>query len=178
MEQQAQYMREGLNETRKAADAARNSADTAEQALMIANRGWLMISDFNVSNLTPNGVATISFRVINAGATPVTFHHADCLSRIDSSLPDDPDYRERVEVEQPQAVFGPGEFKTLSHPTRVIPSVDFMKLPTGERTIFVFGRLVYTDVFGHHSTGYLVMLDRDRHTFKHVPSKPNYIYAD
>src|SRR5688572_27101385 len=52
MAEQAQYMRDGLAETRKAADAAKDGAMTAARTLVMANRPKLLVRPIEVDGFS------------------------------------------------------------------------------------------------------------------------------
>lgn len=159
------------------AAAAKISAEVAERALLISQRGWAITSDFTISGFAENSAARISFLIVNAGSIPIKFTGGDTLIRIGVDLPDEPDYGERGAFPDPTGIIGPGQRATLNQDPRVITSAEFTRIVSGEQKLFAFGRIFYTDIFGEHETGYAVVLGPDLRTFLHVPSKPKYTYS-
>ena len=75
MDNQAAYMRDGLTETKKAADAAKKSADVAEQALIPSQRAYMTLDVYETGRLlTEDTEEHIGFMIVpkvrNTGNTP------------------------------------------------------------------------------------------------------------
>jgi hypothetical protein len=67
---QAKYMRDGLVLTRRAANAAKRSAAVAESALIHAERAYLDVVDFSITNLAVGQSPRVNFKLRHSGRTP------------------------------------------------------------------------------------------------------------
>jgi len=70
MKLQGDYMRDGLAITKQAADAARLSAETAEQALHLTQRAFLVIKQWEVKDWTIGAKPRLVCAIMNTGHTP------------------------------------------------------------------------------------------------------------
>jgi hypothetical protein len=86
MEEQAKYMSDGLVETRKAANAATESAKAARDALVLANRPYLDVKGFEIEDLNLRTedlpMLKITCKVFNPSNTPANVSHVDAFGRI------------------------------------------------------------------------------------------------
>lgn len=86
---QAGYMRDGLTETCKAAEAAKKSADVAEKSLQ-SQRAQLMTSAWRISNIEAGKTPLVNFTITNKGALPATLVQIAVRFLIERSLPEIP----------------------------------------------------------------------------------------
>ena len=76
---QSGYMRDGLLETRKSADAAKLTADVAERAMRSSDRPYLRVGNFAISNFAPGATNPgLECNITNAWNTPATLLETGC----------------------------------------------------------------------------------------------------
>ena len=130
MEDQARYMKEGLAETRKAADASRDSADTAMRAFASSRRPRLSM---RLTTL-PDGVRGMqisgTFLAVNTGDTPAHIKRGYSEIIVGSNLPGFPAGYLNKSVEM-GATIAPGGYERISFPAegpRDIDTAEFMAI--------------------------------------------------
>jgi hypothetical protein len=162
MELQADYMRDALVETKKAADAAKASAES----LMSSERAWIKIIDIlDPKDDIPNG---FWFNISNQGKTParITALISKCESRpFEETLPGNPDY-----ADAKRHIFG-GDFghEPLLVPAEKLTSTIRLAFPeettwadiyTEAVRIYAYGFVTYIDSFEREHTlrfGYMYL---------------------
>jgi hypothetical protein len=189
MKSQANYMRDGLIETRRAAQAAIDSAGVAkvaathsERALLITQRSYVQITSVMIEGLKPHSRPIITCRMVNTGKTLAHVKELSIVLGVAPSLPPQPDYSNVV---TPPAVLMAGE--TLDWAVRIDYDITPEKLSyikSGKWELYIYGVTRYEDVFGvEHRTGFGRRYDL-RQSHQHgfpvftYCSTPGYNYAD
>jgi hypothetical protein len=156
-------MRKGLDETKKAADAATKSANTAEQALRLTERAEVFIDSAALStapNFFPETIVSITLR--NFGRT-----------RADEFRPHlwlgNPNRTNELEpsVTVP-TVIPPLDTATCEYPkaSDCFPPGVVQAVNEGKMVLMFEGHFVYRDIFGtEHSVWCNGTLDRSKGTF-------------
>ena len=170
MNQQARYMREGIDETRKAADAAKKSADT----IALAERAYIAIS-CNPPGLTIEVGTRASFKihVKNVGRTPARITDvAMCAMALqrDQPLPEIPPRGVRsgdAHKRSPRAFLVAGDEFSYSDtlPITVNDTPPYSFGVDGTHLVYLIGYVDYIDSHGvRHRVG---------HARVHVPALDN-----
>ena len=151
MEQQAQYMRDGLRLTEVSASAAKLAADTAKRALETTERADVMIETAaspDAPNITAGNPITIVFR--NFGRT-----RAQDVA-VDGSLWLATENGSRVALlvkAAIPAVIGPKGIHTMAlKPTGAfLTGEEIVRVNDGSATLSLYVTIKYQDPFGTHS---------------------------
>jgi hypothetical protein len=152
-QQQVNALQDTLIETRKAAEAAKQGADTAERALTDLERPWIFIEPIQLDGFIryPPQSATwplnlkLRWTMRNYGRSPA-FVTRGCgrLIIIPMPLPEDPDYTgasDVVTTPVPPNKTIPNEFIYL------LGADELQKLKMGTHVLAFFGFIRYIDVF-------------------------------
>jgi hypothetical protein len=143
-------------------EAARLNA----QAVINAERAWIQVElgapDFRLQTLTGNnGVGVLNWSITNTGRTParlVEIAARYSLIRSLNRIPEEPKYEGDLEkiplygkLLAPKESFWSFQELEPSH----ITQDDLTTITRGERTLFVYGYVIYLDVFdAHHELGF------------------------
>ncbi len=100
--EQSEYMRDGLIETRRAADAATAGVEIAKEALIVTERAYIDVKGLTIEPLKVGEQATASFEVRNSGRTPARNVTIKGYYHIGLAPPDRPDV--------PMSVHGQNQF--------------------------------------------------------------------
>jgi hypothetical protein len=151
MHRQAKYMRDALTETRKAADAARDSAD----ALMNGERAWILVDgirDFPSFQSNQRELVDIIPVCTNYGKTVGTitrFWYTWSVLPLLDTLPDRPDYADRhgITSDQSTRVTLPPHtpFEPLSRLSAT--NNNFEHIYKNEFRLWIYGFIEYLDAF-------------------------------
>lgn len=128
----------------------------ARETMKRSLRAYLTVTKFEISGFQPNTPLILNAEVVNGGSTPAqilewaytanVFH--DPISEEAFSVPLMPNPPTRSTV-------GPAGSIKLHIPTPAMPYSDFLKLSSGFGTLYFWGRIRYTDIFGDdHETVY------------------------
>jgi hypothetical protein len=139
-----------------AAEAARRSAETAEQTLGILRdtaerqlRAYLTVKQFVQ---TPLGERGCHLQVVwqNTGATPTKgFRYWAMLREFDDGIPDDFEFTPAGLKD-----FAGGELganSTISSPPLLLPPQTIIRMRDGGRKVLLLGQAGYADIGGHHA---------------------------
>jgi hypothetical protein len=141
------FIRKGLADTKETADAAKESADTGKRALELSQRAILTTDDWDLrpDGFGPNLRPQFVFNLINSGKTPAETTHAIFRARTDERLPEISDAKPLT----PYIGFVPPNSKLLIIPARLDPisPANFQEIVNGRYYIFMYGRIVYKDIF-------------------------------
>jgi hypothetical protein len=182
MRRQADYMRDGLIETAKAADAAKESAAIARQTLHISQRAYLSVTGVEFGPQVHTKQTTAAFRVHNSGRMPAAI---SALTITLFTEEDPPPYSQPIDWMTYTAVAPPGQTINVMFPfPEAVLSVEQWKgVVAGTFSITVCGAFKYDTGFGGTGeTGFGFAYD---HTLKGVPENrrfsavnvPGYNYA-
>jgi hypothetical protein len=148
-------IRDQAEHTRKAADAALLSANTA----INAERAWLLIEDITATPINFIRVPQFSFRVVNYGRTPAQVHgyRAYCQISASDQIPDDRSFKEGIGGRGDARIVPPhGEPLEISStdmwpPFAIYPTQEEVeKIATNPPELYLWacGYVSYWDVFG------------------------------
>jgi hypothetical protein len=145
MEQQAQYMRDGLALTEISANAAKLAADTAKRALEVTERADILVQAVPISTYPAfNGESVISIVLKNCGRTRGN------RVVVDMGLVFVPEI-EQIPAEQPivEAVLGAGDTMPVAFqpPRRCWTKETVGRIIDGGLTLRFEAEVVYFDVF-------------------------------
>ena len=164
--EQLQFIRQSLDDTKLAADAARRAADHAEASVLLARetakrqlRAYVMVDA--AEPLEEAGIpqwpqaASYRFVIKNLGQTPA----AEVMVRVLSTfLPSPPQELPRPDV-SPNAsstVIGPGGGVDINTVPRTLGEGQLTAARAGTHSIFLVGLITYKDVFGDsHETRFV-----------------------
>jgi len=138
-----------LRETQVVAKAATDSARVADQALQISQRAYLTIDQISLKNpLQQDKIPVVQLKIINNGRTPAQV--IEIFSKIDifSEIPKKPVYS-KGDVSLVQMTIGANSPTTLHivGSDVVITAQELTDIHTIKRKFFVWGRIIYQDVF-------------------------------
>jgi hypothetical protein len=133
--------------TRHSVKAAQRAAITAERALTVVERAFVMISDMNVVTMAQYGTIIdhrISINVLNSGRTPARNYRSNVNLVVIDDLPDNFRFADRAHEEPTPTVIGPQ--------SRTYFQIDFFiqdALATFEKRkeTFIYGWIEYDDLF-------------------------------
>jgi hypothetical protein len=183
-DKQSSYMREGLEHTKTAADAAKESANTARDALVLTQRGRLSVesakAEFRKFNEGPpiRLHVTIVFRNVGPTLVTVTESMFDSVFGHPDDLPDKWEFdRESRKEDFPVAQGDTFEqIKWLPFASEA----DILRFKDGKDLVFLFGYAKYTNIIEPnrvHTTRYSRSYNLARKRTA-VVQKPGYNYAD
>jgi hypothetical protein len=96
---QARRLRQTVEATKEAAQAAKKSADVAERTLSLTNRPWLEVTDWELMNLTPDATPFVQFKIRNFGKSPAWITRLQVkftTINVGTDFPEIPDYTNRA----------------------------------------------------------------------------------
>jgi len=172
------------NITKTAADAAIATARTAEQSMIVAQRAYLYLSGVHLKRLDLQNVQ-ITYPIYNGGQTPGVligrFIRVTLVDRIPAENPTGSPATIKEGVVIPPSR---GEAAVIN-PQYFIQLVDgeAEQIEDGRLTFFLYGFLMYVDVFGHwHKTGigaaYSGPLETGKTYFMNFLTQVGYNYFD
>jgi len=150
MEAQADYMRDGLTETRRA-------NETTERAVKIAERAYLGVIGCAVSNLAIGERPRCTVTITNTGRTPAKIIYSTTRVVIDRGSEHlwIPEHRQAfLHAEYPDILPGvprsiEGELEEVEGEVESILRADVMaELEADETRLHVTGKMTYRDIFG------------------------------
>jgi hypothetical protein len=147
--------------THSAADAAKKSAEIAEQALRMSERPIINVGNWEYSNIGINLAPLLKFRIGNNGRSAGYVFDHTAVIYTGTKLPEQPDYY----GDRPHNAVVPGGGGsvgvTLDNPTPPPLTEDqFNRITKGEEAIYVYGKLSYRDTFDEiHDLGYAVRIE-------------------
>jgi hypothetical protein len=170
----------GLYLTRRAADAAKTSAEVAERALHISERAYLLMDNWQLRD--DGATVSVTCDLRNTGRTPARI--ADRIYKIgvpySGVMPDIPDYADSRN-EGAQSMSGGQRLLFQTQPETIPPDV-FIDIQQGIATLFIWGIFRYTDQFGQpHRYGFGFKVDRATKQLKLITVSAGfegYNYAD
>jgi hypothetical protein len=151
-------IRKGLADTKEAADAAKESTQTANASLALSRqtaehqlRAYVMVDKAVTVNFGPKPTAQVVIK--NFGATPAYGFTIWTVVDVATDPIDGPPEPPTGAVEA-KGDLGPGSFvHTWDTSERVIPVEEIQAVQDGRAGFYVFGKAAYKDVFGkEHST--------------------------
>lgn len=167
-----------------AADAARRSADIAEETLRLSQGASIGIYHWESRDIEVNKSPFAKAQVANAGHTAAIITDDWSTMTIDTGLPRIPSYGSNpTNVPMPPngAIFEEFDGSKATVPI-VLTQKHFDELIAGQKKMFVWGRITYTDIFKDTwDYGYLIqfapVIGKDGTvTWRDVnPGIPNYI---
>jgi hypothetical protein len=140
---QARRLRQTVEATKEAADAAKQSAETASSAFYAANRPWVLVSDFSIEEEV--GKKLISYKVYNVGPVPAVLRGRNEVSHIDIRIPDDAGFAATpIEglVLQPNSSNDKG-YVTFNFVPPISSSAQWLEIESGQKTLFFLGDILY-----------------------------------
>lgn len=156
------FLRQSIKAMEAATTAAREAADTAERALILAERAWVAFEVVGIEGLeqvrtgierrslfNPETVDVItiavSYRFNNCGKTPARLIVGDVQFKNanPASLPSIPVYSPRVEM--PELLIPPGPSAINSKRVELYPP-QFKQFIEGNEKLIIFGYVNYRDV--------------------------------
>jgi len=172
------------NIAKSGADAAHATAKTAEQSMLLAQRAYLYVSGIRLKRLDVENIQ-ITYPIYNGGQTPGTligrFIRVTLVDRIPAANPTGSPAPIKEEVVIPPSRAEP----TAINPQYFIQLVDGEadQIENGKRTFFLYGFLMYADIFGHrHKTGlgaaYSGPLEAGKTYFMNFLTQAGYNYFD
>jgi hypothetical protein len=167
---QTTHMEAGLVETRKAAEAAKTSADTAR----LAERAWIAARNFEATpNLLDVGAnIKIKFAVHNSGRTPAFIREILHYCDVGAELPPRFPWPDLVLGESRQLVMPGHPAYRYFDRTKTVTRDELVALTAGAQFVFVWGRITYEDAFGMlHHTWFGMRSDPAISKFTHIDSK-------
>jgi hypothetical protein len=129
--------------------------DTMQHAMKIDQRAWVGFGQIEKVTLEDGKPFVLYIPVKNLGKTPAKSAAVGITPAVGGLKLDRPNAEESVEHEMgaPVALLLPNETEELHIDIRNPPEVA--KIKSGEMTIFIFGKVIYADVFGfQHWTRY------------------------
>ncbi len=131
----------------KAAQAAHDAVEVGRHTLEVSQRAILTTDDWDLrlDSFGPNLGPQLVFNLINSGPTPAETISASFQSRIDSKLPETPDWAPLV----PDPGFVRPNFKITLFAEKLNPLslANYNAIVEGRYFIWVYGRIVYRDIF-------------------------------
>jgi len=139
-----------LTETKKAANAARDSAKVAKTALQVAERAYLKINNFELVKPKVDEYPTVTYEIQNVGHTPAQI--IECLAVIDildNNYPKTPIYDTEINLFGPrQTSIQPNEKRSMfGNRKKVITLGEMDCINNNSKLIFAWGRIIFRDVF-------------------------------
>jgi len=190
---QARHMEEGLIETRRAADAAKASADFATNALNMAHRPQLVIRTVVVAGIDDNGRVGTSLTdgyilVTNIGVLPATILKVYTEWLFAESLPIENPALNAMDNSTVPVAMPPAAFVKIPVPDREIEAHEFRVINNGIEGIansfgerggylFLIGYIKYTDAIGLRRSYFCRRYDTGAHYFAEE-DHPSYSYED
>lgn len=174
-----------LEEMRRAANAAGQSADVARDTLHLAHRAHLHLDTWSIENFRPNLVPIVQFDVLNRGRTAAEL--VGFRAAYDDTDPPPPAPEYGGEPPKPKHGLVRPSDRAVTVITyefaRPISEETFQAVASRTRPVYVWGEVLYKDIFGdEHRTGFGIEL-RIAHGamggWDSFPiDKPGYNYAD
>jgi hypothetical protein len=145
MRKQAKFMRQTMEETRKAADAATNTVKAMEDTAQRQLRAYLFPVLAQI--VTRDNERTLSVKIKNCGQTPAYRYKAYLAVGVKGIS----DYPQSIlppqNTEYSRGDVGPGSDVELGGALQ-IDQEDDMRIRAGTHALHVYGRIDYEDVFG------------------------------
>ena len=180
---QSRSMHRGLIQTRKAADAARKSADVAECAMKTSERPFILIDPVTLVDFFPGKAAHIDFPIRNGGKTPAFFTDGKIrLKTHRNELASPPDYGEAHEDPDKSVAniwLNPGQ--KMGNEVGWATPIDadvYWWIVNGEMKLTIFGYVTFRDAFKVSRTlgfGLRYVPQKKGGSFRYV-SLPGYNY--
>lgn len=136
------------NVAEKSANAALQSAEVARAALEATHRPWIDFKGLKTPVIGPNKKQRVTFVVANSGRSPVLngrVLRGSWLTRDGLELPMPPPYTQPPVPSQ--LVMGTGKTEELDINLREITEQEFDAITKGERRLYVYLRIDYSDQF-------------------------------
>jgi len=147
-QEQSRDMKESLNISRNSANAAQKSADFAEEALHISERAYLTINYIGFKKPWQiDERVEIEMKIINRGRTPA--HLIEIFNKVEivENLPETPIYS-KGSSKFMQSIVAAGNQHTIQGLFGpIITQVLFDDIMSIKKTLYVWGRIIYQDVF-------------------------------
>lgn len=183
------YMRDGMQETKTAAEAARDAANaakeqatTAREEFLATHRPRIGVRYMQLTKMQAGEPLEIQFNIVNVGGS-----QADIVQRGVEfmylqhrfSFAGMPDFR-RVDIERGKFVLTGGQNQGLTETdTGVMDSVAIDAIRTGAVLLHVLGVISYADASGVvRRTGYFRRYDTSLRRFMPATDQPEYEYED
>jgi hypothetical protein len=152
-QEQSRDMKTSLDIALKTANAAQKSAEVAEIALHVAERAYLSISNFELRHFKIDDNVEIIYQIKNVGRTPAKIIKSLTIVDIfDKPIPIIPNYINNNIIQGPKRTFlQPGEAGSMYGVTKYsITQEHFNRIHNENSFIFVWGNIIYSDVFNNY----------------------------
>jgi hypothetical protein len=175
------HAEESLRLTRESNVLTTKSLEIAESTLHTTQRAYLMVDDFAHASLEP---FEAEYSLNNVGLSVARVDEAMTCTFLGRSLPDvehgaQPDYRviaDTVETVTPSYIYPGKRIRCWFRRTQGFSPSELRGLRLGDLRLFVFGRVIYFDIFNRRDTlGWARVWIGDRFAYQQVSG---YDYTD